>query len=152
MSLGAVVLAVSGCAPAQDADGLLLVRTDAGFREPAVAARDAGEPGPDCRQLAAFEASARPVLLTDCVRCHNGSKMRATRELDLTALEGADPNGRRLACSNVLLTVDPVELGSSIILTSVDPSDPTTEHEFKYRTSAEFATYRTTIMKWLETE
>lgn len=143
-----------GCAPvAGGADGLKLAQVDAGFHDQRPTAGDASELlGDDCKQLAAFNSFARPAFVADCLRCHDGNKTLATKDFDLRPLEDMSPEGQRLACSNVMLNVVLGEPASSPILTSVNPDDLTTEHEFKYANSAMFSAYRAAIMKWLENE
>ncbi len=102
-----------------------------------------------CANVATFSARVRPRFTLDCVRCHDGTKGKATKLLNLTALRSG---GDQVACDATLGTTDAESPALSTIFTFVDPDNPATVHDFKYATSMAFAAYRADVLSWLETE
>ncbi len=83
------------------------------------------------------------------MRCHDGTKGKATRSLSLTALR---MGGAQTACDATLSTANRADPALSTILSVANPDDPSTAHDFKYATSAEYAVYRDDVLAWLTTE
>jgi hypothetical protein len=102
-----------------------------------------------CTEIATFSARAKPRFTLDCVRCHDGTKGKATKLLNLTALRSG---GDQVACDAILGTTDAESPALSTIFTFVDPDNPATVHDFKYATSTEFRAYSADVLSWLETE
>ena len=111
--------------------------------------------------LPAFTSIARPLLDTHCSRCHNGTKGRATATYDLTFL--LDDLGQQLSCDWTLTVArqlpapaapvaDPLLGEAASLFAEVNPADPSTVHDFKFATPAEYVAFRDGVMPWLSTE
>ena len=114
-------------------------------------ALDAGPPAPVCRNLAAFTANVTPLVVERCVRCHDGTKSKATKTLDLTSARETTASAQQLAC-NEMLQDAPNASEMSPIFAEVNPGDTSTVHDFKYPSSAAYMAYRMAVLAWLESE
>jgi hypothetical protein len=112
---------------------------------------DAGPPPRSCRNLAAFTEKVTPLLVERCVRCHDGTKSKATKVSDLTTARDLSVGGQQRACDEILKGA-PDTSERSPIFAEVNPSDSTTVHDFKYPSSMAYMAYRSTVLTWLETE
>lgn len=153
------VLSVSGCTvDAPEGEGLFIADAGQPFglnqtQDPATA----GEMPPSgvtpalrsCVRLDLFSARVVPRFSKDCVRCHDGTKGKATQLLDLSSLRSG---GNQAACDVTLSTSAAENPGANSILTFADPGNPSTQHDFKYATPAEFALYRADVLAWLMAE
>lgn len=102
-----------------------------------------------CTNPELFSARVSPRLLKDCVRCHDGTKGKATQLFNLRELRSG---GLQSACDESLAVSDLANFELSRLLTFVDPGNPSTQHDFKYATSAEFRAYRADVLAWLMAE
>ena len=170
-----VALLTYGCATggidadAPDGDGLFVSRSDYTFMDdppvtgsgPVVVEVDGGtqvvEPATasdvvisrSCRQLETFSQTVVPLFEEHCMSCHDGTKGKATKQLDLTGIRNGD---LALACDITLSTTDEADPIGSSIFSENDPSDATTVHDFKFETAAAFNAYRDQVMAWLGSE
>ena len=117
----------------------------------AAAAVDAGPPPRSCRSLAIFTEKVTPALLDRCVRCHDGTKSKATKASDLTTARDSSGPAQQRACDEMLKGA-PDTSERSPIFAEVNPSDSTTVHDFKYPSSMAYMAYRAAVLAWLETE
>jgi hypothetical protein len=115
-------------------------------------AADAGEKR-TCKNAASFIQQAIPRFITDCVECHDGTKLKATLAFDLIDAESTDPAKLALTCDLTLTSaVKNEDRVQSPLLTEVDPARTDLEHEFKFPDPASFAAFRDGVMLWLQTE
>ncbi len=112
---------------------------------------DAGPPAPVCRNVAAFTANVTPLVVERCARCHDGTKSKATKTLDLTSARETSASAQKLACDQMLQDA-PNTSETSPIFAEVNPGDATTVHDFKYPSSAAYMAYRSAVLVWLESE
>lgn len=154
---------LTGCAASKgDEEGLFI--TDAGSpfglsqdnspstADPDTGGNAGGQGGTGaraCMSLDLFSARVSPRFNQDCVRCHDGTKGKATQLLNLTPLA---TGGAQAACDATLSTTNQADPAASTILSFVNPDDPSTTHDFKYATSAEYAAYRDDVLAWLMAE
>lgn len=113
---------------------------------------DAGEMRA-CKNSALFIQQAIPRFISDCVECHDGTKLKASLAFDLLDAESADPAKLALTCDYTLTSaVKYEERLQSPLFTEVDPARTDLEHEFKFPDPASFASFRDAVMLWLLTE
>ena len=129
-------------APTQD--GAVVSLTDA-------APVDAGPPPRSCRNVAAFTEKVTPAMVERCVRCHDGTKSKATKPLDLTTARDMSPAAQQKACDQMLKSA-PDTSEKSPIFAEVNPGDVMTVHDFKYPSAMAYMAYRSAVLAWLETE
>lgn len=124
---------------------------DGGTGPDAAAAADAGPPPRSCRNVAAFTDEVTPALVERCVRCHDGTKSKATKTLDLSTARDQNVSAQQRACDEMLRGA-PDTSERSPVFAEVNPSDPTTVHDFKYPSSMAYLAYREAVLAWLQTE
>jgi len=173
LGLASLVLCLTACAPeTREGEGLYISDAGGGFgqsQSPSTVAPGTtggemagtsgtggqpmtGMPGAvarTCVSLDLFSSRVTPQFTKDCVRCHDGTKGKATQLLNLTALR---TGSAQAACDATLSTTNEADPASSTILSFANPDDPSTTHDFKYATSAEYAVYRDNVLAWLTTE
>jgi hypothetical protein len=148
---------------AASSTGSLPVASDAGTDQDASASQgtaptmtqavtpEAGPPARTCHNVAGFTQHAIPPIIERCVRCHDGTKSKATKALDLTSARDMSPAGQQAACDQALISaLDTSE--QSPIFAEVNPSDPKTVHDFKYPSATLYMAYREAILAWLQGE
>jgi hypothetical protein len=116
-----------------------------------LAAADAGPPPRNCRNVASFTQNALPAVLDRCVRCHDGTKSKATKATDFTTARDMSPAAQQSACREALKAA-PDASEHSPLFAEVNPSDALTVHDFKYPSAATYMAYRSAVLIWLESE
>jgi hypothetical protein len=112
---------------------------------------DAEPPPRSCQNVALFTEKVTPALVERCVRCHDGTKSKATKVLDLMTARDSSPPAQQRTCDELLKgALDTSE--RSPVFAEVNPSDTTTVHDFKYPSSMAYMAYRAAVLAWLETE
>jgi hypothetical protein len=124
---------------------------DGGAAAGADGAVEAGPPPRSCRNVAVFTDKVTPLLIDRCVRCHDGTKSKATKASDLTTARDLSVPAQQRACDEILRGA-PDTSEKSPVFAEVNPSDPTTVHDFKYPSSMAYMAYRAAVLAWLETE
>jgi hypothetical protein len=112
---------------------------------------EAGPPARTCRNVAGFTQQVTPALVERCVRCHDGTKSKATKPLDLTTARDLSVSAQQRACDEMLKSAPDTSEKSSIFA-EVNPADMMTVHDFKYPSSMAYMTYRAAVLAWLEGE
>jgi cytochrome c553 len=113
---------------------------------------DAGDggsgPGGGCKDVAGFDANARPALQQRCAGCHGGNNGQATSALDMSALNADSTK----ACAQVLNRVSPADPPSSQIFITTDPNG-NAAHPYKFGGNAgTFSTFRDDLSIWIAAE
>jgi hypothetical protein len=114
-------------------------------------ALDAGPPARDCKNVAGFTQNALPAVIERCVRCHDGTKSKATKATDFTRARDMSPAAQQATCREALKAA-PDTSEQSPLFAEVNPSDAMTVHDFKYPSAAMYTAYRSTVLLWLQTE
>ncbi|MCC7538593.1 MAG: hypothetical protein IT379_20380 [Deltaproteobacteria bacterium] len=104
-----------------------------------------------CSSVASFTSSARPQLLGNCTRCHDGTNETATAALDMTRVPSVVGTDQTAACAQVLGRVDLDDPDTSAIFLAPDP-DVDNGHDFKFESAAELDFFRTALRRWIDTE
>lgn len=104
-----------------------------------------------CASVASFTSSARPQLLGNCTRCHDGTNATATAALDMTRVPSAVGADQTTACAQILTRVNLDDPDMSAIFQQPDP-DVTNGHDFKFESAAELEFFRTALRRWIDTE
>jgi hypothetical protein len=112
---------------------------------------DAGPPPRSCSNVAGFTEKVTPALVDRCVRCHDGTKSKATKTLDLTTARDLSVAAQQRACDQMLKGA-PDASERSPVFAEVNPSDAMTVHDFKYPSSMAYMAYRAAVLAWLERE
>jgi hypothetical protein len=112
---------------------------------------DAGPPARNCRNVASFTQNALPALIERCVRCHDGTKSKATKVTDFTLARDMSPAAQQSTCREALKAA-PDTSEKSPLFAEVNPGDTMTVHDFKYPSMATYMAYRSAVLVWLETE
>lgn len=114
-------------------------------------AADAGPPARNCRNVASFTQNALPAVIERCVRCHDGTKSKATKATDFTLARDMSPAAQQATCREALKAA-PDSSEQSPLFAEVNPGDTMTVHDFKYPSAATYMAYRSAVLLWLETE
>ncbi|HVZ35383.1 MAG TPA: hypothetical protein VG963_23310 [Polyangiaceae bacterium] len=138
-------------APVEDGSISADDASSASASAPAAVPIDAGPPPRSCQHLAEFTKQVMPAILDRCVRCHDGTKSKATKPFDLTSARDQSMAAQQRTCDQVLKNA-PDTSEQSPIFAEVNPGDPTTVHDFKYPSSMAYMEYRDTVLVWLQTE
>lgn len=115
---------------------------------------DGGMPMPTadgCTQLDAFRTSVSDQLGTFCTRCHAGGNPSATSAMDMTRVRSTDDAQLLLGCNQVLGRISAGAPSASGLFVQPDPAAGGT-HPFKFGTTRELDTFRTSILGWFEME
>ena len=98
-----------------------------------------------------FTEKVTPAVVERCVRCHDGTKSKATKPLDLTTARDMSPAAQQKACDQMLKSA-PDASEKSPIFAEVNPGDVMTVHDFKYPSAMAYMAYHSAVLAWLETE
>lgn len=104
-----------------------------------------------CASVAGFTSAARPQLLANCTRCHDGSNATATAALDMTRVPSAVGTDQAAACAQILTRVNLDAPDTSAIFQQPDPA-MMNGHDFKFDSRAELDFFRTALRRWIDTE
>lgn len=139
----------SSTATAADDSGVAVTPEEGG--SVAAAEVEAGPAARSCVNLAVFTEKVTPALVERCVRCHDGTKSKATKTLDLTSARDLSVPAQQRACDQMLISA-PDTSERSPVFAEVNPSDTMTVHDFKYPSSMAYMAYRAAVLAWLERE
>ncbi len=105
-----------------------------------------------CRDLAAFEAHARPQVVA-CLNCHGGANSNAVAAVDMTGLlDDNDATAIAIACGQIRNRVNPASAQSSILFITTDPGG-NAAHPYKFLGSNKaFRSFRDSVSRWIEAE
>jgi hypothetical protein len=104
-----------------------------------------------CAELGAFRTSAVPPLTTYCTRCHDGSNASATASMDMSLVDATGDAQLLMACNQILGRISPEAPSASGLFTQPDPAS-TSGHDFRFGTTRELETFRTSILAWFSME
>lgn len=105
-----------------------------------------------CSQVAAFTASARPVLSASCVSCHGGANSSATNATNMTRVDDLSAEGQEIACAQILSRVNLADPVNSGLFVAPDPGSGA-GHPFKFNGDPNaFAAFRASVTQWIDQE
>jgi len=105
-----------------------------------------------CKDLAAFEAYARPQVVA-CLNCHGGANSNAVAAVDMTELlNDIDPAAVARACGQIRNRINPASAQSSVLFITTDPGG-NAAHPYKFLGSNNaFGSFRDSVSRWIEAE
>jgi cytochrome c553 len=104
-----------------------------------------------CKDVAAFTASARQALSTSCVSCHGGGNAAATNATDMRQINDLSETAQADACAQILSRVTLPDPPNSGIFVAPDPGSGT-GHPFKFGSAAAFTGFREALIQWINQE
>ena len=105
-----------------------------------------------CSEVAAFTASARPVLSASCVSCHGGGNTSATNATNMTRVDDLSAEGQTAACAQILSRVNLADPVNSGLFVAPDPGSGA-GHPFKFNGDPNaFAGFRASVTQWIDQE
>lgn len=110
-----------------------------------------GSPTGGCTELAAFRANAVGPLTTYCTRCHGGGNPAATGSIDMSDVDATGDAALLMGCNQILGRISPTMPSASGLFTQPDPAS-TSGHDFRFGTTRELETFRTSILAWFSME
>jgi mono/diheme cytochrome c family protein len=112
---------------------------------------DGGVPTTGCSNAAGFTSNAQPQFATYCVRCHGGGDPMAASAVDMSPMTDMAPEAQQRSCDEILTRINRADPASSPLFRQPDPASGTL-HPFKFGTSGEVDSFRSSVLLWLATE
>ncbi len=112
------------------------------------AGADGGGPTGGCKDVASFDANARPALKANCTNCHGGNSPQAKGALDMSKID----SDVAAACGQVLNRVNPADPPSSQIFITTNPNG-NAAHPYKFGgNTGNYNNFMSQLTTWIQAE